>query len=49
MAGSFLWLAALGYPDQPGQSGPLAGLIDPLGQGPAFWFQQMDKPRVIVA
>lgn len=39
------WLAVLGYVDQPGQSGPLAGLIDPLGQGPAFWFQQMDKPR----
>jgi 4a-hydroxytetrahydrobiopterin dehydratase len=39
------WQAALGYADQPGQSGPLAGLIDPLGQGPAFWFQQMDKPR----
>jgi 4a-hydroxytetrahydrobiopterin dehydratase len=39
------WQAALGYVDQPGQSGPLAGLIDPLGQGPAFWFQQMDEPR----
>jgi 4a-hydroxytetrahydrobiopterin dehydratase len=39
------WQAALGYVDQPGQSGPMAGLIDPLGQGPAFWFQQMDEPR----
>jgi 4a-hydroxytetrahydrobiopterin dehydratase len=39
------WRAVLGYADQPGQSGPLAGLIDPLGQGPAFWFQQMDEPR----
>lgn len=39
------WQAVLGYVDQPGQSGPMAGLIDPLGQGPAFWFQQMDEPR----
>jgi len=39
------WQAVLGYVDQPGQSGPLAGLIDPLGQGPAFWFQQMEEPR----
>jgi len=39
------WQAVLGYADQPGQNGPLAGLIDPLGQGPAFWFQQMDEPR----
>ena len=39
------WQAVLGYVDEPGQSGPLAGLIDPLGQGPAFWFQQMDEPR----
>jgi len=39
------WQAVLGYADQPGQSGPLAGLIDPTGQGPAFWFQQMDEPR----
>lgn len=39
------WQAVLGYVDEPGHSGPLAGLIDPLGQGPAFWFQQMDEPR----
>ena len=39
------WRAVLGYADEPGQTGPLAGLIDPLGQGPAFWFQQMDEPR----
>jgi 4a-hydroxytetrahydrobiopterin dehydratase len=39
------WQVVLGYVDQPGQTGPLAGLIDPLGQGPAFWFQQMDEPR----
>ena len=26
-------------------SGTGNGLIDPLGQGPAVWFQQMDAPR----
>jgi 4a-hydroxytetrahydrobiopterin dehydratase len=31
------WQAALGYVDQPGPAGPLHGLIDPRGQGPAFW------------
>jgi 4a-hydroxytetrahydrobiopterin dehydratase len=36
------WKAVLGYSDEPG---PGDGLIDPLGQGPAFWFQQMDAPR----
>ena len=39
------WQAVLGYADEPGQDGPPNGLIDPLGQGPAFWFQQMDAPR----
>ncbi|MGD0603799.1 MAG: VOC family protein [Streptosporangiaceae bacterium] len=39
------WRAALGYVDQPGPAGPLHGLIDPRGQGPAFWFQQLDAPR----
>jgi 4a-hydroxytetrahydrobiopterin dehydratase len=39
------WQAVLGYVDQPGQTGPMGGLIDPQGQGPAFWFQQMDEPR----
>jgi 4a-hydroxytetrahydrobiopterin dehydratase len=34
------WLAVTGYRDEPG-----AGLVDPLGQGPAVWFQQMDAPR----
>jgi hypothetical protein len=27
------------------RSGPWDGLIDPLGQGPAVWFQRMDAPR----
>ncbi len=39
------WKAVLGYADEPGQSGPADALVDPLGQGPAIWFQQMDAPR----
>jgi 4a-hydroxytetrahydrobiopterin dehydratase len=39
------WKAVLDYADEPGQSGPQDALIDPLGQGPAVWFQQMDAPR----
>jgi 4a-hydroxytetrahydrobiopterin dehydratase len=39
------WAAVLGYVDEPGRSGPWDGLIDPLGQGPAVWFQRMDAPR----
>jgi len=39
------WAAVLGYVDEPGRSGPWDGLIDPLGQGPAVWFQEMDAPR----
>jgi 4a-hydroxytetrahydrobiopterin dehydratase len=33
------WRAVTGYVDQGG------ALADPLGQGPAIWFQQMDAPR----
>jgi 4a-hydroxytetrahydrobiopterin dehydratase len=36
------WKAVLGYVDEPGS---INGLVDPLRQGPAFWFQQMDEPR----
>jgi 4a-hydroxytetrahydrobiopterin dehydratase len=39
------WKAVLGYADEPGKSGPEDALVDPLGQGPAVWFQQMDAPR----
>ena len=39
------WAAVLGYTDEPGRSGPWDALIDPLGQGPAIWFQRMDEPR----
>ena len=36
------WKAVLGYADEPGAGN---GLVDPSGQGPAIWFQQMDAPR----
>jgi 4a-hydroxytetrahydrobiopterin dehydratase len=39
------WKAVLGYADEPGRSGPTDALVDPLGEGPAIWFQQMDAPR----
>jgi 4a-hydroxytetrahydrobiopterin dehydratase len=39
------WKAALGYADEPGHAGPLDAIIDPVGQGPAVWFQQMTEPR----
>jgi 4a-hydroxytetrahydrobiopterin dehydratase len=39
------WKAVLGYAAEPGADGPTDALIDPIGQGPAIWFQQMDRPR----
>jgi 4a-hydroxytetrahydrobiopterin dehydratase len=39
------WRAVLAYTDEPGRSGPEDALVDPTGQGPAVWFQQMDAPR----
>jgi 4a-hydroxytetrahydrobiopterin dehydratase len=39
------WKAVLGYADEPGLTGPEDALVDPFGQGPAIWFQQMDAPR----
>ncbi|WP_328354185.1 4a-hydroxytetrahydrobiopterin dehydratase [Mycobacterium sp. NBC_00419] len=39
------WKAVTGYIDEPGPSDLSDGLIDPLGRGPAIWFQQMDAPR----
>ncbi len=39
------WRAVLGYGDEPGHHGPADPLVDPLGQGPAVWFQQMAAPR----
>jgi len=39
------WRAVLGYGDEPGRAGPADAIVDPAGQLPAVWFQQMDKPR----
>jgi 4a-hydroxytetrahydrobiopterin dehydratase len=39
------WKAVLGYADEADHSGPEDALIDPVGQGPSVWFQQMDAPR----
>jgi 4a-hydroxytetrahydrobiopterin dehydratase len=39
------WRAILGYADEPGRSGPVDPIVDPAGQGPAVWFQQMTEPR----
>lgn len=39
------WKAVLGYADEPGASDPADAVVDPLGQGPTVWFQQMDVPR----
>jgi 4a-hydroxytetrahydrobiopterin dehydratase len=39
------WRAVLGYRDDPGDEEPDAAVVDPAGQGPAIWFQQMDAPR----
>ena len=39
------WQAVTGYVGEVGPSDLTAGLIDPLGRGPAIWFQQMDEPR----
>jgi 4a-hydroxytetrahydrobiopterin dehydratase len=39
------WKAVMGYVDEPGSTGPADPLADPVGQGPAIWFQQMDAPR----
>ncbi|WP_199439870.1 VOC family protein [Umezawaea beigongshangensis] len=37
------WRAVTGYADE--SAHPHAGLIDPLGRGPAVWFQQMTGTR----
>ena len=40
------WKAVTGYVEQPAETDlPDGGLVDPLGRGPAIWFQQMDEPR----
>jgi 4a-hydroxytetrahydrobiopterin dehydratase len=39
------WKAVMAYADEPGRSGPEDAIVDPAGQGPAIWFQQMDAAR----
>jgi len=39
------WRAVLGYADEVVPAGPGDPIVDPAGQGPAIWFQQMDAPR----
>ena len=39
------WRAVLGYADEVVPAGPSDPIVDPVGQGPAIWFQQMDAPR----
>lgn len=39
------WKAVLGYVDEVGGDGVAGGIVDPAGQLPAIWFQQMDAPR----
>jgi 4a-hydroxytetrahydrobiopterin dehydratase len=39
------WKAVLGFVDDPGGDGQAAAIVDPAGQLPAIWFQQMAAPR----
>ena len=39
------WKAVMGYADEIGRTDPEDAIVDPLGQSPAIWFQQMDAPR----
>jgi 4a-hydroxytetrahydrobiopterin dehydratase len=39
------WKAITGYVDEAVPSDMPAALVDPIGRGPAIWFQQMDSPR----
>jgi len=39
------WKAVMAYVDEPVGEGPPLALVDPTGQLPAIWFQQMDAPR----
>ena len=39
------WKAVLGYTGEAGADGDTGALVDPVGQGPALWFQHMDQPR----
>ena len=39
------WKAVLGYADDVADDAPDAALVDPAGQLPAVWFQQLAAPR----
>ena len=39
------WQAVLALVDDPADPGPEGALVDPAGQLPTVWFQQMDGPR----
>ncbi|MGI8679427.1 MAG: VOC family protein [Jatrophihabitans sp.] len=40
------WAAVLDYVDEPMTADVgAAAIVDPVGQGPAVWFQQLDEPR----
>jgi 4a-hydroxytetrahydrobiopterin dehydratase len=39
------WKAVMAFEDEPGSSNPDDAVVDPTGQLPAIWFQQMDAPR----
>jgi 4a-hydroxytetrahydrobiopterin dehydratase len=38
-------MAILGYVEETAGSGPSGPIVDPLGQRPTIWFQQMESPR----
>lgn len=40
------WKAVMAYADEPAGTGPEDAIVDPTGQLPAIWFQQMDAPRI---
>lgn len=39
------WKAVMGYADEPGGDAGQGAIVDPAGQLPAIWFQQMDSSR----
>ena len=39
------WRAVMAYVDPPGPDGGDQAIVDPAGQLPTIWFQQMDAPR----
>jgi len=39
------WKAVMAFEDEPGSTSPDDAVVDPTGQLPTIWFQQMDAPR----